>query len=355
MVVLIFGTGSNLHTQIWLALLGYIVGMETAQGSFAAGKSLARFIHAYVNPTLVEEAQLTDEKREDGVYIHCELPDYERRVLLDLNMEPLARTEEIVPLNTVCLIRWRESTKGARRVHHALLPTLIEIERAALVINHPIPKHAEATARAESWDIDALQDWVDEKAKLCAPTGLNVWSKAFFERSNMAQSRWLTLPVASFILWFLVFSLVVAVFFLRSDESAIVTYRTMAFAMLAAPLGACLRWRLGALNGTLSQYPWFPLGTFTANVVGSLVSITCVAIEYHIEQYYLRNYFWAIGTVRVIRIGFAGCLTTVSTFVAETNDFMYKKTNHAYPYILTTIVSACLPSMIIYAVLVYAI
>ncbi|GKY94415.1 hypothetical protein MPSEU_000407300 [Mayamaea pseudoterrestris] len=353
MVVLIFGTGSNLNTQIWLALLGYIVGMETAQGSFAAGKSLARFIHGYVNPTLVEEAQLVRVKREEGVYIHCELPDYERRVLLDLDMEPLSQTDEIVPLNTDCLIQWRESTKSSRRVNNTLLPILVEIERAALILNVPIPKHAEAMARDEAWDIGALQAYVNEKSKLCSPTGLQSWSKMLLDKSNVAPSRWLTLPVASFVLWFIICSLAIAAVFLSSDESTTRTYRTMALAMLVAPFGACLRWKLGALNGSLSQYPWFPLGTFTANVLGSLVSIICVALEYRMQESYLRDY-WIIAFVRVTRIGFAGCLSTVSTFCFELNDFVHKQTNHAYPYMIVTILSACLPSMVVYAILVYA-
>jgi len=275
--------------------------------------------------------------------------------LLDLAMEPLAETEEIIPLNRQDLERWRDSTRPARRVHHPLLPALVEIERAALVLNLPVPRDAAAVARAEGWDLEALQAWVDEKAKLCAPTGLNVWNKGFMEKTTAVQSRWLTLPVASFILWFLVFVLVLTVFLLPSDEATARTYRTMIVAMLVAPLGACLRWRLGALNGSLSTCPWFPMGTFTANVVGSLISITCVALEFQIQKNYISNFFWAVGVVRVIRIGFAGGLTTVSTFVAETNDFMHKKTNHAYPYIVTTILSACIPSAIVYAVLVYAI
>ena len=353
MVVLIFGTGSNLHTQIWLALLGYIVGMETAQGSYVAGKSLARFIHGYVNPSLVEEAHLLQEKEAEGIYIHRELPDYERRVLLDLNMEPLAESDEIVPVNALdTLVRWRESTSSARRLHHPLLPSLLEIEKAAMVLNMPISRSAQAFARSEGWDIDALHRWVDEKALMCSHTGLNTWNKVFVQRT--LHSRWLTLPVAAFILWSLIFGLVMCVIFLSSDEAIIVTYRTMAFAMLVAPFGAVLRWRLGALNGVLTSYSWFPFGTYTANVFGSIVSITCVALEYHLEKNRMTNYFWTIGSIRVIRIGFAGCLTTVSTFAAEANNFIHFKTNHAYPYILTTIVSACIPSVIIYAILVYA-
>ena len=57
MIGIMFGTGKGKATAVWSALFGYIIGMETALGSFVAGKSLARRFHKVANKVLAEEAQ----------------------------------------------------------------------------------------------------------------------------------------------------------------------------------------------------------------------------------------------------------------------------------------------------------
>eukprot|EP00957_Ditylum_brightwellii_P042431 3212917-Ditylum_brightwellii.AAC.1 len=57
MVVMMFGTGSeNKHSQWLRALLGYLIGLETALGSFVFGKNVATWIHRALNPELSSEA-----------------------------------------------------------------------------------------------------------------------------------------------------------------------------------------------------------------------------------------------------------------------------------------------------------
>jgi hypothetical protein len=156
MVVLIYGTGSNLPTQIWLALFGYVIGMETAMGSFVCGKSFARWLHKMVNPVLAKEAAAIRDRHEEGVYIHWELPDFERRFLSRLNMEE----NECVSSEALGMLeRWRASTESARRVRHPLLPVVLEIEKAVLCKSDPPPKLAETVARDEGMDVDALLRW----------------------------------------------------------------------------------------------------------------------------------------------------------------------------------------------------
>ena len=44
-----------------------------------------------------------------------------------------------------------------------------------------------------------------------------------------------------------------------------------------APFGALLRWKLSSLNNEStmpSKWYWFPLGTFTANMIASIISIS---------------------------------------------------------------------------------
>ena len=114
-----------------------------------------------------------------------------------------------------------------------------------------------------------------------------------------------------------------------------------------------MRWQISSLNGTMKTegWEWFPLGTFLANFIGSIISIVAIGYEYDMEasrSMYDVTLFWGIGTVRAVKVGFVGSLTTVSTFVAEINGFMLQ-TDHAYPYILTTLVSCSTAASIFYA------
>lgn len=43
------------------------------------------------------------------------------------------------------------------------------------------------------------------------------------------------------------------------------------FALLFAPFGALLRWKLALLNGKLSMSPWFPAGTLAANLLACCI------------------------------------------------------------------------------------
>ena len=116
----------------------------------------------------------------------------------------------------------------------------------------------------------------------------------------------------------------------------------MVYAMLWAPPGAILRWKLSSINGTMTTkgWEWFPLGTFTANFIGSVISIVAIGGEYDMESIYDVTLFWGVGTIRAVKVGFAGSLTTVSTFVSEIHGFM-QTSDHAYPYIFTTLSACC--------------
>lgn len=356
MIVLIYGTGSNLPTQIWLAILGYIVGMETAMGSFVCGKSVARFLHRKVNPVLALEAHAVQDRKEEGVYIHWELPDFERRFLALIDVAD-EQAHFNLSKSVEYLETWRRSTVDARRVRHYLLPHLNAIEEAVLIHHEAIPSESEAVAREQGWEVDALLHWAmdDEHGE---PTKRH---SSFLNPDSSRPnevSRWLTLPVAAFLFWTVMFGLFTALILLKEEEDTVVTYRTMAYAMFLAPFGALCRWKLSEFNGKLPNYSWFPFGTFLANISGSILSILAVSIEYYMDtkMFYPGKFnFWGIGTIRATRIGFAGCLTTVSTFVSEIHGFMQAHTDTAYPYIMTTISVACAIGSIIYGIVVYAI
>merc|ERR1719162_2205299 len=138
--------------------------------------------------------------------------------------------------------------------------------------------------------------------------------------------------------------LVVLMLHWNAKTSYAITYRTMAYSMLFAAPGALLRWKLSGLNGQLGEIlprlhkmAWLPVGTLVANVLGATVSIIMIGWEYNLNIGGGGG-FWGIATVRAIKIGFSGCLPTVSTFVSEVHKLSKIRQDRGYKYILVTLV-----------------
>ncbi|KAJ1548617.1 hypothetical protein HK405_001820 [Cladochytrium tenue] len=86
--------------------------------------------------------------------------------------------------------------------------------------------------------------------------------------------------------------------------------RSLTAAMALGPLGTLLRYHLALWFN--AKVPWFPLGTFAANMIGTVV----IAVTYGMRQLHaptpLAAQLWT-----AVADGFCGCLTTISTFVVE--------------------------------------
>ncbi|OJD21984.1 hypothetical protein ACJ73_06676 [Blastomyces percursus] len=125
------------------------------------------------------------------------------------------------------------------------------------------------------------------------------------------------------------------------------------FAVVFAPLGCLLRFYVSLLLN--ARIPRFPLGTFTANIFGTLVLAMCYDLQRstHVLAVSASSFFSAseaaaAGVVSVSRLsgcqvlngimdGFCGCTTTVSTWVAELDSLEH---GHAYVYGLVTLAVA---------------
>ncbi|KAI9872938.1 MAG: hypothetical protein M1830_001042 [Pleopsidium flavum] len=102
------------------------------------------------------------------------------------------------------------------------------------------------------------------------------------------------------------------------------------FALVFAPLGCLLRFYASThLNGRIAS---FPLGTFTVNILGTIILGMC----YDLQHAPLGSARHIIGGGRIgcqvlqgVMDGFCGCLTTVSTWVVELKGL---KKRHAYIY-----------------------
>ncbi len=103
------------------------------------------------------------------------------------------------------------------------------------------------------------------------------------------------------------------------------------FAIVFAPPGAILRYWLSIkLNPKL---PSFPLGTFSANILGTAV----LAMAYDLQHTRLGDKGIVGGSIVGCQVltgvmdGFCGCLTTVSTWVAELRS-LRKHCGYAYGF-----------------------
>ena len=334
MVVMIFGTGSDYTTQVVRALFGYVVGMETALGSFVFGKKVAEWIFRWRNPSMWQEALLSAEKKENGVYVDCDLPEFERRFLANLNLPAL--WGDVDPDRLGFLERWRLSTEGARRLGHEDLGTLKELEHRVLLTRDGLLPEDDFLCTVRGWDLGSLVKWTQGMAPLSDP---------------IPNDHFLFTPIVSVGLFVCIYALLLIGLVLNNGITAYaVTSKTMVFALMWAPPGALLRWQLGGFNGKVGgDWSWLPAGTLAANIFGSVVSITAIAVEYVSPA----KGFWKTGTLRSLKIGFAGSLTTVSTFVAEVHTLGSKKEtqDRAYIYMLMSLLPSCLLGMLIFGVI----
>eukprot|EP00957_Ditylum_brightwellii_P085698 6519331-Ditylum_brightwellii.AAC.1 len=79
MVVMMFGTGSkNKHSQWIHALLEYLIGLETALGSFVFGNNVATWIHRAFNTVLSSETDAIVKVEKCGIYVDLDLPAFKR-------------------------------------------------------------------------------------------------------------------------------------------------------------------------------------------------------------------------------------------------------------------------------------
>lgn len=326
MIIMIFGAAENKQSQWVRALLGYIIGVETAMGSFHFGKSVAIWLHRYTNPLLAEEANILSKKND--ICVNKNLPCFERRFLSSLFVQDY--NSDIVQE----LKKWRDSTMEKRRINSTLLDTIHTIEENVLVHNKDPGVNEEEIAAENGFNLSALCKYNNLKnLKNRENHDLQIFSNPLYAFSVFAS---FFIPI--FIL----------VFTSNGDDTFTKTRVTAIYAGLIAPCGALLRWSLSSYNGYLAgELSWVPLGTFSANMIGSTISILMIALELRFSN---TSRTWSILLIRAVKIGFSGSLTTVSTFVAEVSKLLFYFPNQmlGYSYILLSLGSSCILGSIVY-------
>jgi fluoride ion exporter CrcB/FEX len=165
--------------------------------------------------------------------------------------------------------------------------------------------------------------------------------QAPYQDSGCCQSS--VVRAIPFVLVFVVLLLFIAGYVLEGIHF----YRTMIAKSMIAPIGALLRWKLSGLNsrpegGKLS---WLPVGTLAANLIASVVSIVCIVFA---DRFHNEEDLWVDAILFSMRVGFAGCLSTVSSMVKEIVNLSEKYPGQAKSYLygfgtLLVAICTCLP------------
>ncbi|KAI9237507.1 MAG: CrcB-like protein-domain-containing protein [Podila humilis] len=121
-------------------------------------------------------------------------------------------------------------------------------------------------------------------------------------------------------------------------EQTRASWRELVLACCLAPPGAILRWYLSQFNPRIRH---FPIGTFSANILGSLILAGAVCLQYSPAVVRTTVGCQIIGG---IQDGLCGCLTTISTFALELKSLPRKAT---YIYGTISVVIAQLGMLVI--------
>jgi len=112
---------------------------------------------------------------------------------------------------------------------------------------------------------------------------------------------------------------------------------------LFAPAGVFLRYELSAMNGKLLP-TWFPWGTFAANLIAGIIINGTVDVLLQVGPLEEASSM-DIGPLLLAACstGFAGSLSTISTFIAECHALFDRQNarRRGYIYALTSVFLAC--------------
>nr|XP_043639094.1 fluoride export protein 1-like [Erigeron canadensis] len=177
----------------------------------------------------------------------------------------------------------------------------------------------------------------------------NLGSKCYLYKVNNVMSQSI-LIVVMVILWGLLLGVSVAL--LKKDFNGDSSTGYLWFGCIVGPIGVWIRFYLAKLNGqglgNTEIMKWMPFGTLIANVAASCIMATFATLKKDVK----REHFDNVATG--IQFGLCGCLSTVSTFIAEFGA-MIDSTHpwRACVYALTTIILSFTLGTLIYSVPVW--
>jgi fluoride ion exporter CrcB/FEX len=304
MVVMLDGTGTVLGSQVVAALFGYLMGLSTSVASFLLGR------HVY------------DTWRR----IHRRRP----------HSQPVPR---------------RDSTLNATVVIQAASGDDVEHGEDGVQCTEAGPMVSAVSAKESSSFDDS--SCVGKKYPQLGKTLLlpdcftDAWSTFFGIRAMSF------LLLAGMTSGFVVGDLVYGSLF----------YRKMWMCVILSPFGALLRWYLSHKYNNVSheerstititsngyRLDWVPWGTVFANMAAVIISVLVEALNFHLAE--SPDFAWISPFLLAVETGFAGSLSTVSTFVRELMD-MHETPTRLHLYGFGSLATAMLLGLLVYSPLI---
>ncbi|CAI9754354.1 unnamed protein product [Fraxinus pennsylvanica] len=90
-------------------------------------------------------------------------------------------------------------------------------------------------------------------------------------------------------------------------------------ASIIGPVGVWIRWFLARFNGRGGSLKWIPFGTLAANILAACNMAALATLEKAVDT---KNFDTVASA---LQFGQLGCLSTVSTFIAEFHKMMQSK------------------------------
>ncbi|KAH7297162.1 hypothetical protein KP509_26G056400 [Ceratopteris richardii] len=137
-----------------------------------------------------------------------------------------------------------------------------------------------------------------------------------------------------------------ALFLLIGGHSSL-DLRILWLAALVGPPGVWLRWHLARFNGRgiFRKFKWLPVGTLLANLLGASLNAILAFLEFVMTN---DN---AAMVLAGLQLGFVGCLSTVSTFVAEVYTMhVGRNKSRSYTYTFLTLILGLILSIFLYSI-----
>ena len=344
MVIQMYNPSTN-TTHLFTSILGYVIGLETSLASLKLGQLCSIWIHRRVYPHMAKAEDIVSyaAQSQKNLVFNSKIPDFERRYLDNLLSEEEKEWAVSRAAQLRYLQQWRTSTQSHRvskEVNPLYRVAIEEIEYLILVQRLDLDPSLHNIAHDQRWDVHALVVYAEN-----AVSAIDFETLAHPSDKLAPDSFSIFSPLVGSILTLMAICLpcVFAYYGFGSDRALF--YRGVFLSAVMAPFGAILRWRLSKFNGQLKSHQWFPLGTFIANILACAVSIVSASLIFK-----LQNKDTIVWILSAIQTGFAGSLSTVSTYVVEGDklDKSYRHHAKSFFYLAGTLVVGCLMSLVLY-------
>lgn len=347
-----------------------------------------RFLHDIAVMAVEEEERECQREGEEQMKaeenpLSDDVDCYEQNKLQLQKYGPGIHSTSLYLQNIHHLRKWKASTDADRRVGAEFARELMELEKALLAaiptsdeerreieleaadIQVSVRPELTEIARDAGWDVQALQEYVQGMRRTAVPrTSFEGTAAAAAAKHRKHHHHYhhrsaacvMAEIVTNGVLLLLCTGLLIwGVVTYRGNDPVSTHYLAQFLSSLLAPFGTFTRWYLSRLNGKGvggcsrrggPRWEWLPVGTLLANLSASVVSALMQALLLVPNG----DNILAIAFMNAIKAGYAGSLSTVSTFAAETVGLFAALPRHywGYYYSFGSMILAMILGVVVY-------